>query len=53
LAIEEELLDILFSKSLHIDEIARISTLKAHDVSARLTVMEIKSMVKKFRPRDI
>jgi len=43
---EEKLLQILENEPLHLDEVARISTLKVSDVSARLTMMEIKGMVK-------
>lgn len=43
---EKIILETLERESLHIDEIARISTLKVSDLSARLTVMEIKGLVK-------
>ncbi len=43
---EGKLLEFLANEPLHIDELARISTLAIHDVSARLTVMELKGMVK-------
>lgn len=43
---EEDLLQILENEPLHLDEVARISTLKVSEVSARLTMMEIKGMVK-------
>jgi DNA processing protein len=43
---ELRLLEILASEALHLDEIARASTLKVGDVSARLTVMELKGLVK-------
>ncbi len=42
---EAKLLDILSVEPLHLDEIARISSLKVPDVSARLTVMELKGLV--------
>ena len=43
---EEKLLQILENEPLHLDEIARISTLEIKDISARLTMMEIKGLVK-------
>lgn len=43
---EQKLLTILENEPLHLDEVARISTLKVSEVSARLTMMEIKGMVK-------
>lgn len=42
---EKKLLEIL-SEPLHLDEIVRISTLKVADISATLTVMELKGLVK-------
>ncbi len=43
---EAKIIDILENEPLHLDEAARISGLKVSDISARLTVMEIKGMVK-------
>lgn len=43
---EVKLLEILENEPFHLDEIVRISTLKVSDVSARLTVMELKGLVK-------
>ena len=43
---EKALLDILASEPLHVDEVARISTLKVDAVSATLTVMELKGIIK-------
>lgn len=43
---EKKIVEILSNEPLHLDEIARISTLKVSDVSARLTVMELKGLVK-------
>lgn len=43
---EEKLLEILENEPLHLDELARISTLEVKEVSARLTIMEIKGLVK-------
>jgi DNA processing protein len=43
---EETILEILANESLHLDEVARISSLKVADVSARLTMMELKGMVR-------
>jgi len=43
---EEKLLEILTLEPLHLDDIVRISTLDAGSVSARLTIMEIKGLVK-------
>ncbi len=43
---EEKLVEILANEPLHLDEVARISTLKVSDVSARLTIMELKGLVK-------
>ncbi|OGM27233.1 DNA protecting protein DprA [Candidatus Woesebacteria bacterium RIFCSPLOWO2_01_FULL_39_61] len=45
---EKKLLEILV-EPLHLDEIVRISTLKVHEVSATLTVMELKGMIKSLR----
>lgn len=42
---EEKILEILV-EPLHLDEIARISTLKVSEVSATLTVMELKGMIR-------
>lgn len=43
---EEKLVEILANEPLHIDEIAAISTLDVATVSARLTIMELKGLVK-------
>ena len=43
---EEKLVEILTNEPLHLDELARISGLAVSVISARLTVMELKGMVK-------
>jgi len=43
---ERKILEILDKEPLHLDEVARISMLKVGVVSAKLTVMELKRMVK-------
>lgn len=43
---EAQLLAIIATEPLHLDEIVRISTLATQTVSARLTVMELKGLVK-------
>jgi len=43
---EEKILTILENEQLHLDEIARISSWDTADVSARLTIMELKGLVK-------
>lgn len=43
---EKKLVEILESEPLHLDELARISGFDVADVSARLTVMELKGIVK-------
>lgn len=43
---EEMVYEILSNEPLHLDEIARITGLKVSALSARLTVMELKGMVK-------
>jgi DNA processing protein len=43
---EEKLVEILANEPLHLDDIGRISGLQVSDVSAKLTVMELKGMVK-------
>ncbi|OGM18591.1 DNA protecting protein DprA [Candidatus Woesebacteria bacterium RIFCSPHIGHO2_01_FULL_38_10] len=43
---EKKLLEILANEPLHLNEIARISSLKVSSVSANLSVMELKGMVK-------
>lgn len=43
---ETELLEILTNEPLHLDEVARISSLDTPSVSARLTIMELKGLVK-------
>jgi DNA processing protein len=43
---EEKILAILENENLHLDEIARISSLATSIISARLTMMELKGLVK-------
>lgn len=43
---EEKILAILENESLHLDELARISSLEVGNLSARLTMMELKGLVK-------
>jgi DNA processing protein len=43
---ESELMGIIENEALHLDELARISGLKVAAVSAKLTVMELKGLVK-------
>lgn len=43
---EEELIKILANEQLHLDELARITGLAVHEISARLTGMELKGLVK-------
>lgn len=43
---EASFLEILVSEPMHLDEIVRISGLATSEVSARLTIMEMKGMVK-------
>jgi len=43
---EKKLIEILAQEQLHIDEIGRISGLKVSEVSGKLTVMELKGMVR-------
>jgi DNA processing protein len=43
---EEKLMQILENEPLHLDEIARISSLEVSDISARLAIMELKGLVK-------
>ncbi|KKQ43195.1 MAG: protecting protein DprA protein [Microgenomates group bacterium GW2011_GWC1_37_8] len=43
---EEKLINVLSNEPLHLDELARISGLKVEEISARLTVMELKGLVK-------
>ncbi len=43
---ERQLLEILTNEPLHLDEVARISSLETSMVSARLTIMELKGLVK-------
>lgn len=43
---EETLIEIIANEPLHLDEIARISSLELSGVSARLTIMELKGLVK-------
>lgn len=46
--LENKLLQIITEKPLHIDDIVKISSLETLDVSARLTNMEIRGLVKKL-----
>jgi predicted Rossmann fold nucleotide-binding protein DprA/Smf involved in DNA uptake len=43
---EANLLEILKNESLHLDELVRISGCQTSEISARLTIMEMKGMVK-------
>ncbi len=43
---EEKLLEILRNEALHLDELVRISGCQTSEISARLTIMEMKGMVK-------
>ncbi len=43
---EEILLEVLANEPLHLDEVVRISSLDTPSVSARLTIMELKGLVK-------
>lgn len=43
---EEKLLDILVNEALHLDELVRMSGCTTSEISARLTIMEMKGMVK-------
>jgi DNA processing protein len=43
---EEKLLEILENEPLHLDELVRISGGKTSEISARLTIMEMKGMVR-------
>lgn len=43
---EEKILDVLECENIHLDEIVRITELTIGEVSSKLTVMEIKGMVK-------
>jgi len=43
---EERLIEILSNEPLHLDEIARISSQPVNEISARLTIMELKGMVR-------
>jgi DNA processing protein len=43
---EEKLLEILENESLHLDELVRISGGKIPEISARLTIMEMKGLVR-------
>jgi len=45
-ALEAQLTEIIANEPLHLDEIARISSLSVANISAKLTVMELKGMVK-------
>jgi DNA processing protein len=44
--VEEKIVKVLENEELHVDEIARLSKLDANEVSAKLTMMEIKGMVR-------
>jgi DNA processing protein len=43
---EKKLMDILANEPLHLDELARITGLAVHEISARLTGMELKGLVR-------
>lgn len=43
---EEKLIEVLETEPMHLDEIVRITGSKTADISARLTIMEMKGMVK-------
>ena len=43
---EKKLVEILANEPLHLDDVARISRLQVSDISARLTIMELKGLVK-------
>jgi len=43
---EEKLSEIIVNEPMHLDEIVRISGLNVADISARLTIMELKGIVK-------
>jgi len=43
---EVKIIDILENEPLHLDELVRISGSKTSEVSARLTIMEMKGMVR-------
>lgn len=43
---EEKILKILENEALHLDELVRISKCKTAEISARLTIMEMKGMVR-------
>ena len=43
---EEKLIEVLANEPLYIDEIGRISGLTVSTISSKLTVMELKGMVK-------
>lgn len=43
---EEKIIEILKVEPLHLDELVRISSIPIQEVSARLTIMEMKGMVK-------
>lgn len=45
-SIEQKIIDILTVEPLHLDELVRISGIATPEVSARLTIMEMKGMVK-------
>ncbi len=43
---ERVLLEILENEALHLDELVRISKCKTAEISARLTIMEMKGLVR-------
>lgn len=43
---EKKVLDILINEALHLDELVRITGEKTSEISARLTIMEMKGLVK-------
>jgi DNA processing protein len=43
---EEKIVKVLENEELHVDEIARLSKINANEVSAKLTMMELKGIIK-------
>jgi len=43
---EDKIIEILTNEPLHLDELARITQLAVHEISARLTGMELKGLIK-------
>lgn len=44
--LEEKLIEIISREPLHLDEVVRISKLKVEEISAKLTVMQLKGLIK-------